>query len=259
MLTIDEAKGQVTIDRPDGSASVLAMDSPEAFTAVSNAWLRCGWDVKYVYGFTWMGRPIIQLPEDMIRIQEVIWQLQPNVIVETGVAHGGSLVFYAGILAALGRGRVVGVDVEIRPHNRTAIESHPMAGRIELIEGSSTRAETVAKVRAAITPGDTVLVILDSNHSHDHVSRELDLYSPLVSPGSYIVACDGIMAQVAGAPRTQPDWTWNNPISAVEEFLERAPMFRLEEPGFAFNEGAVRERVTYWPKSFLRRIETAAS
>ncbi len=259
MLTIDEARGQVTIDRPDGSASVLAMDSPEAFTAVSNAWLRCGWDVKYVYGFTWMGRPIIQLPEDMIRIQEVIWQLQPDVIVETGVAHGGSLVFYAGILAALGKGRVVGVDVEIRPHNRTAIESHPMAGRIALIEGSSTRAETVAKVRAAIKPGDVVLVLLDSNHSHDHVSRELDLYAPLVSPGSYIVACDGIMAQVAGAPRTQADWTWNNPISAVEEFLERDPRFRLEEPGFAFNEGAVRERVTYWPKSFLRRIAAVAS
>ena len=255
MLTIDEAKGQVTIDRPDGSAAVLAMDSPEAFTAVSNAWLRCGWDVKYVYGFTWMGRPIIQLPEDMFRIQEVIWRLAPDVIVETGVAHGGSLVFYAGLLAALGHGRVIGVDVEIRPPNRVAIETHPMAGRIELIEGSSTGAETVARVRAAIGPADKVLVILDSNHSHDHVSRELDLYAPLVSPGSYIVACDGIMAQVVGAPRTRPDWTWNNPLSAIEEFLDRNQGFRQEEPAFAFNEGAVRERVTYWPKSFLRRIE----
>ena len=258
MLTIDEAKGQVTVARPDGSASVMAMDSPEAFAAVSSAWLRCGWDVKYVYGFTWMGRPIIQLPEDLIRIQEVIWRLKPDVIIETGVAHGGSLVFYAGILAAMGnKGRVIGIDVEIRAHNRSAIESHPMAGSIELIEGSSTAEETIAAVRARVNPGETVLVLLDSNHSYEHVARELTLYAPLVSPGSYIVACDGIMAQVAGAPRTNPDWTWNNPISAVEEFLERDGRFRLEEPGFAFNEGVVRERVTYWPKSFLRRIDGA--
>ena len=254
MLTIDEAKGQVTVGRPDGSAAVLPMDSPEAFAAVSNAWLRCGWDVKYVYGFTWMGRPIIQLPEDIVRIQEVIWRLAPDVIVETGVAHGGSLVFYAGLQAAMAKGRVIGIDLEIRPHNRVAIESHPMASRIELIEGGSTRAETVAAVRARIKPGETVLIILDSNHSYDHVSRELDLYAPLVTPGSYIVACDGIMAQIAGAPRTQPDWTWNNPISAIDEFLERNAEFRQEEPAFAFNEGAVRERVTYWPKSFIRRV-----
>jgi cephalosporin hydroxylase len=254
MLTIDERNGQVTVARPDGGRDVLPMDSPEAFAAVSSAWLRCGWDVKYVYGFTWMGRPIIQLPEDIVRIQEVIWRLAPDVIVETGVAHGGSLVFYAGLQAAMGKGKVVGIDVEIRPHNRAAIEAHPMAPRIALIEGSSTRADTLAQVRSHIGPGETVLVILDSNHSHDHVSRELDLYAELVTPSSYIVACDGIMAQLAGAPRTRPDWTWNNPVSAVEAFLERNPDFRLEEPGFAFNEGAVRERVTYWPKSFLRRI-----
>src|SRR5271169_1726933 len=144
MLTIDEKLGQVTVAEPDGTRLVHAMDSPEAFEAVSAAWLRCGWDVKYVYGFTWMGRPVIQLPEDMIRIQELIWRLRPDVIVETGVAHGGSLVFYAGLFAALGSGRVIGVDIEIRPHNRAAIEAHPMASRIALIEGSSIAAETVA-------------------------------------------------------------------------------------------------------------------
>jgi cephalosporin hydroxylase len=259
MLTIDEANGLVTVARPDGSTAVLAMNSPEAFSVVSNAWLRCGWDVKYVYGFTWMGRPIIQLPEDLVRIQEVIWRLAPDVIVETGVAHGGSLVFYAGIQAALGRGRVIGIDVEIRSHNRAAIEMHPMSTRIALIEGSSTAPETLAAVRARIMPGETVLVLLDSDHSYAHVARELELYAPLVSLGSYIVACDGIMAQVAGAPRTKPDWTWNNPIFAVKEFLERDPRFRQEEPGFVFNEGTVRERVTYWPKSFLRRVASAAS
>ncbi|MCX7381718.1 MAG: CmcI family methyltransferase [Alphaproteobacteria bacterium] len=258
MLTIDEARGRVTIRRPDGGEEVLAMDSPEAFSAVSGAWLRCGWDVKYVYGFTWMGRPIIQLPEDMIRIQEVLWSLAPDVVIETGVAHGGSLVFYAGLMAAMGKGRVIGVDIEIRPHNRSAIESHPMAGRIALVEGSSIDPETRAAVHRQIKPGETVLVILDSNHSRDHVARELELYAPLVSPGSYIVACDGIMAQVVGAPRTQADWTWNNPLTAIDEFLASHQEFRQEEPCFAFNEGAVRERVTYWPKSFLRRIGGAS-
>jgi cephalosporin hydroxylase len=259
MLTIDERHGQVMVTGADGRAQVHAMDTPEAFAAVSAAWLRCGWDVKYVYGFTWMGRPIIQLPEDMIRIQELIWALKPDVVIETGVAHGGSLVFYAGLFAAMQRGRVIGVDIEIRPHNRAAIEAHPMAAWITLIEGSSIAPETVAAVRAQIQPGETVLVMLDSNHSRDHVVAELDLYAPLVSAGSYIVACDGIMAQVAGAPRTAPDWTWNNPLSAAEDFLARSPEFVLDEPAFAFNEGRVRDRVTYWPKCFLKRIAGAAS
>jgi len=258
MLTIDETHGQVMVSGPDGKARVHAMDTPEAFEAVSAAWLRCGWDVKYVYGFTWMGRPIIQLPEDMIRIQELIWRLQPDVIVETGVAHGGSLVFYASLFAAMQRGRVIGVDIEIRPHNRTAIEAHPMASRITLVEGSSIAPATVAVVCAQIKPGETVLVILDSNHSRDHVAAELELYAPLVSAESYIVACDGIMAQVAGAPRTAPDWTWNNPLSAVEDFLSGTTEFVLEEPGFAFNEGRVRDRVTYWPKCFLKRVAGTA-
>jgi cephalosporin hydroxylase len=253
MLTIDESRGEVTLADPNGGHTVLPMASPRAFEAISRAWLRCGWDVKYVYGFTWMGRPIIQLPEDMIRIQEVIWRLAPDIIIETGVAHGGSLVFYAGLLAALGKGRVIGVDVEIRPHNRAAIEAHPMAGRIDLVEGSSTAPATLAAVRALVPPGARVLVILDSNHSRDHVAAELALYGPLVTPGSYMVACDGIMAQVTGAPRTQPDWGWNNPLTAIDAFLVGNDDFTLAEPGFAFNEGVVRERVTYWPRCYLRR------
>jgi cephalosporin hydroxylase len=200
-----------------------------------------------------MGRPVIQLPEDMIRIQEVIWRLRPDVIVETGVAHGGSLVFYASLFGAMGAGRVIGVDVEIRPHNRSAIEAHPMAPRIMLVEGSSTAPATLATVRAAIDPDERVLVILDSNHTRAHVEQELDLYAPLVTPGSYIVACDGIMAQVAGAPRSAADWAWNNPLSAIDAFLARNSDFAPDEPPFPFNEGRVRRRVTYWPKCYLRR------
>jgi cephalosporin hydroxylase len=253
MLTIDESLGRVVVRHPDGSAETHDLASPEAFEAVSAAWLRCGWDVKYVYGFTWMGRPVIQLPEDMIRVQEVVWQLRPDVIVETGVAHGGSLIFYASLFAAMDHGRVIGVDVDICQHNRAAIEAHPLARRITLIEGNSTAAGTLAAVRHGIAPNESVLVVLDSNHSRAHVEAELDLYAQLVTRGSYIVACDGIMAQFAGAPRSAPDWTWNNPVAAVDAFLARNTDFALEEPGFLFNEGSVRSRVTYWPNSFLKR------
>ena len=183
----------------------------------------------------------------------MIWRLRPAVIVETGVAHGGSLIFYASLFEAMGHGRVIGVDIDIRRHNRIAIEAHPLAARITLIQGSSSAPGTLAAVRHNIALDESVLVVLDSNHCRSHVEAELDLYASLVSPGSYIVACDGIMARLAGAPRTAPDWTWNNPVTAVKAFLARNPDFVLEEPGFPFNEGAVRNRVTYWPNSFLKR------
>ena len=175
-------------------------------------------------------------------------------IVETGVAHGGSLVFYASLFAAMGHGRAIGIDIEIRPHNRAAIEAHPLASYISLIEGSSTDPATIAAVHAALAPNTQALVILDANHTRAHVEAELELYSPLVPQGGYIVACDGIMAQLAGAPRSAPDWGWNNPIGAVDAFLSRHAEFVLEEPTFPFNEGKVRQRVTYWPKAFLRRV-----
>lgn len=232
----------------------LGIGTPEAFAVLSAAWLRSGWDTKYVYGFSWLGRPIIQLPEDLMRIQEVIYRVKPDFIVETGVAHGGSLVFYASLCRAMQRGRVIGVDIEIRPHNRSAIESHELSDEISLVEGSSVAPEIVARVRSMIPAGATVLVMLDSNHTKAHVAAELSAYAPMVSVGSYIVAADGIMQQVAGAPRTEADWSWNNPLSAVQEFLARRDDFVAEEPAFPFNEGLIRERVTYWPGAFLKRV-----
>src|SRR4051794_19986273 len=164
VLTIDEAAAVVTVD--DGREKrTYPLHSPEAFSAISDVWVRVGWTQKYVYSFTWLGRPVIQLPEDLIRVQEVIASVQPDVIVETGVAHGGSLVFYATLCRALGRGRVVGVDVEIRPPNRRAIEEHPLAGLITLIEGDSVAPETVARVRDQIGTDDAVMVILDARHT----------------------------------------------------------------------------------------------
>jgi cephalosporin hydroxylase len=221
---------------------------------ITKQWLAVGWTQRYSYGFTWLGRPIVQLPEDMVRIQEVIFAVKPDVIVETGVAHGGSLIFYASLCKATDRGRVIGVDVEIRPHNRMAIEAHSLAGFITLVEGSSTDPAVVRNVRSAVRPGERVLVLLDSNHSKAHVLAELEAYAPLVGLGSYIVATDGIMAGVAGRPGARPEWAWDNPQEAAREFASRDKRFRLEEPAFPFNEGKVAERVTYWPSAFLRRV-----
>lgn len=253
MIKIDLEKNTVSVEDDDGSKT-YALESPEAFSIVSEAWLRCGWDAKYVYTFSWMGRPIIQLPEDLLRIQEVIYRTKPDVIIETGIAHGGSLIFYASLCKAMNHGRVVGIDIEIRPHNRKAIEEHELFEYITLIEGSSIEAQTVEQVKAEVKPGEKAIVFLDSCHTKEHVAAELDAYSPLISPDSYIVAMDGIMEQVVGAPRTQPDWSWNNPKQAALEFARKNPAFLIEEPGFVFNESELTERVTYWPNAFIRRI-----
>ena len=212
-ITIDTDKALVTADQ-GGASRELPLASAEAFALISDAWLRAGWDAKYVYSFTWLGRPMIQLPEDMIRLQEVIYHMQPDVIVETGVAHGGALVFYAGLCKLMGKGRVIGVDLEIRPHNRAALESHTLNELMTLIEGDLTAPETVAAVKRMIGPDESVMVFLDSNHTKPHVLAELDAYAPLVTPGSYIVAMDGIMGQLVGAPRSAPDWGDNNPEQA---------------------------------------------
>ena len=253
MIEIDEEKGTVRVSE-GGASHTYPMASAEAFAAVSKAWLRCGWDTKYVYGFTWLGRPVIQLPEDLIRVQEVIYRVKPDVIVETGVAHGGSLVFYASLCKAMGRGRVIGVDIDIRPPNRAAIEAHGMAPLITLIEGSSVDAAVVAAVASHIAPEDTVFVVLDAGHTREHVLAELRAYGPMVTPGSYIVAADGIMESLAGAPRSEPDWTWNNPKQAVLDFVGGDSRFAVEEPSFPFNEGAISRRVTYWPSAYVKRL-----
>lgn len=251
---IDDARALVTVVREDGSEQSFPMASAEGFAAASKAWLRAGWDAKHVYSFTWMGRPIIQLPEDMVRLQELIYQEAPDVIVETGIAHGGSLIFYASLFEAMGHGRVIGIDIEIRPHNRAGVEAHPMMKRIEMIEGSSTAPAIVAEVAGRVTEGEKVMVLLDSNHSYEHVLGELRAYAPLVGIGGYLVATDGIMQDVVGAPRSAPDWGTNNPQQAARDFVREDSRFVIEEPQWAFNEGVVRERVTYWPSCYVKRV-----
>ena len=254
---------QLTIDTDTQTLSLvdgeLRLEHPlysrEAFEALSRQWVRVGWSQKYQYTFAWMGRPVIQLPEDMLRMQEVIFRLQPDVIIETGVAHGGSLVFYASLCKAMDKGRVVGVDIEIRPHNRTAIEAHPLAGLITLMEGSSTDPDIVAQVQALVQPGQTTLVILDSNHTYAHVLAELQAYAGLVSPGSYIVATDGIMADLADVPRGLSEWTHDNPSRAARDFAQAQPQFVVEQPQWPFNESDLQANITHWPGAWLRRVD----
>lgn len=226
-----------------------------AFELISRQWLKVGWNEKYTYTFSWFGLPVIQLPEDMIRMQEVVYQIKPDVIIETGIAHGGSLIFYASMCKAMGKGRVVGVDIEIRPHNLNAIENHDLFPYITLIEGHSTAADVIEKVKSHIGHDEKVMVVLDSCHTREHVFRELAVYSRFVSKGSYIIATDGIMSDLYDVPRGKPEWVNDNPAQAVTDFLNKNQEFILLEPGFIFNESQLDKKVTHWPGAWLKRKE----
>jgi cephalosporin hydroxylase len=252
-VVIDTEARTLTIE-DNGARSEMDLYTPEAFAAINRQWIRAGWANKYSYGFSWLGRPVIQLPEDLIRIQEIIWRTRPDVIVETGVAHGGSLVFHASLLELMGGGRVIGVDIEVRPRNRAAITAHPLAHRIHLIEGSSTSADSLRRVKDAIPPGSAVMVLLDSNHTKDHVRAELDAYAPLVTSGCYIGIADGVMRDLDDVPGGRDDWSWNHPSAAAAEFAAAHPEFIREHPPRPFQEGTIDEPVTYWPDGWLRRV-----
>lgn len=187
---------------------------------------------EYSYHFSWLGRPIIQFPQDVVALQEIVWRVKPDAIVETGIARGGSLVFSASLLELLGgdHRRVIGVDVDIREHNRVEIEHHPLAQRITMIEGSSVADDSVEQVRDAVRDAATVLVLLDSNHTHAHVARELELYSPLVTPDSYLIVYDTVIERMA--EDAFPDRPWgrgDNPATAVDQFLGTTDRFVREE------------------------------
>lgn len=235
-ITLNNAGQQTTVD----------LYSKEGLDLLSNLWIKSAAEHRLMYEPTWLGRPIIQFPTDIVMIQELLWKLQPDVVVETGVAHGGSLILSASILELIGKGKVVGVDIEIRPHNRLAIEAHPLKRRIELIEGSSVASETLAAVLKAIGGANSVLVFLDSNHTEAHVLQELELYAPFVTPGSYIVAHDGAQAWVWDIPSGKPEWKDDHPLNAIHKFLARHPEFAVE-PNWT------RLGITSSPDGFLRK------
>lgn len=217
-----------------------------ALVPMAELWTKISAQHKLMYRPTWLGRPIVQLSDDIVMMQELIWTVRPDVVVETGMAHGGSAVFYASMLALTGGDKVVSVDVEIRPHNRAAVEAHPLAPRIEMIEGSSVDAAVVERVRRAVEGAGRVLVVLDSNHSCDHVLQELELYAPLVADDSYLVAMDGAQKLVHDIPSGKPEWKDDHPLRAIEVFLDRHGEWEADPH---YN----RMLVTANPKGFLRR------
>jgi cephalosporin hydroxylase len=253
MKVIIDFDKEKLIEEDNNETSSHNLYSKKAFEIISSSWLKVGWNEKYPYTFTWMGRPIIQLPEDMIRTQEVVYKLKPDVIIETGIAHGGSLIFYASLCKAMGKGKIIGVDIDIRSHNLTEIESHEMFSYITLIEGSSTDSKIIDEVKSHIQKEDKVLIILDSNHSKQHVLDELNAYADLVTPDSYIVATDGSMKDLYDVPRGESDWDWNNPTEAAIEFVSKNPDFIIEQPEWFFNESELDENITHWPQGWIRR------
>lgn len=252
-IKIDTAAKTVVLGS-GADAKEVDLFSKEAFDVIARLWTDVGWVRKFSYMYSWMGRPIIQLPEDMVRVQEAIYEVKPDVIVETGIAHGGSLIYYASLCKAMGKGRVIGVDIEIRPHNRAAIEAHEMVDRITMIEGSSVDAGVVEQVRGLIKPGETVMVILDSNHTKAHVAAELAAYAEMATVGSYVLVADGIMENVAGFPRTEDDWATDNPATAAREFVAANPKFEIVDAPRPFDESMDAPDMTYHPSGWLRRV-----
>jgi cephalosporin hydroxylase len=243
--------------------STYAFD--DAWQNISAQWLRRAFEQRYMYNFLWMGRPIIQIPIDMVAMQELIWQVKPDLIIETGIAHGGSLVMSASILALLDycdaveigqslnprttRRRVLGIDIDIRDHNRAAIEAHPMSHHIDMIQGSSIAPEIIDRVREVAKGYSRVLVCLDSNHTHEHVLAELEAYAPLTSRESYCVVFDTIVEDLPDG--MFPDRPWgkgNNPKTAVWEYLKAHKEFEIDI------DIQNKLLITVAPDGYLKRI-----
>ena len=233
---------------------IKSIDSNEELKSSAHNFTRASVGPKYSYNFSWLGRPIIQYPQDMVAMQELIWEVKPDLIIETGIAHGGSLIFYASILELVAtctgnEGEVLGIDIDIRPHNRKAIEEHPMFERISLIQGSSIAPEIIAKVKEKAKGKKCILVCLDSNHTHDHVLAELEAYAPLTSVGSYCVVFDTLIEDMGeGAYPDRPWGTGNNPKTAVWEYLKTHSEFKIDK--------SIHQKllITVAPDGYLKRV-----
>lgn len=234
---------------------IAAIGEDEALKARAAEFMQASLAPKYSYNFSWLGRPIIQYPQDMVAMQEIIWQVQPDLIIETGIAHGGSLIFSASMLELIAsctgnQGEVLGLDIDIRPHNRAAIEAHPLFKRITMLEGSSIADDIIAQVTAKAAGKQRVLVCLDSNHTHDHVLAELQAYAPLTSVGSYCVVMDTVVEDVADELSNDRPWgKGNNPKTAVWEYLKTHDEFEIDQN--------IQNKllITVAPDGYLKRVK----
>ena len=252
-----EERNKVTPEeefRRDCQKEIRAQGEDESLRDLSYSWLERSATAKYSYHFEWMGRPIIQYPQDMIAVQEILWRVQPELVIETGIAHGGSLVFSASMLELIAisggpSGQVLAVDIDIRAHNRKRIEEHPMARRISMIEGSSTAPEVVSRIQEAARGKRSVLVLLDSDHTHEHVLAELEAYAPLVTVESYCVVFDTAVELMPADHSSTRRWgKGNNPRTAVRDYLNHHQEFEIDK------ELEDKLLITVAPGGFLRRI-----
>lgn len=230
--------------------SIKKMGMDKELLEMSTKFITDSAKYKYSYHFDWLGRPIIQFPQDIIAIQEIIWNVKPDLIIETGIAHGGSLIFSASILELIGHGEVLGIDIEIRPHNRKAIEEHFLSKRIKMIEGSSIEKETISKVEEIVQGKKKILVILDSNHTHGHVIEELQHYSKFVNKDSYLIVLDTIIEDMPQNFFKDRSWDkGNNPKTAVHEFLKKNQRFKIDK------EIETKLLITVAPDGYLKCIK----
>lgn len=251
--------------REEVRGNIESLSNDHDLQALSRIWVREITRHKWAYNFSWLGRPAIQFPNDAWAMQELIWKIKPDLIIETGIAHGGSLVFSASMLAQLdicdaieageiidpkvSRRRVLGVDIDIRAHNRAAIEAHPMASRIQMIEGSSIDPEVIEQVKQVAKGYQRILVCLDSNHTHNHVLAELEAYAPLLSVGSYCVVFDTIIEDMPTDMFSDRPWgKGNNPKTAIWEYLKSHPEFEIDK--------SIQHKllITVAPDGFLKRV-----
>ena len=251
--------------KSDCAVEIETIGKDPAVNKLTNDWIKSVNLLKYSYHFEWQGRPIIQYPQDMVAMQELIWSIKPDLIIETGIAHGGSLIFSASMLALLdmcdaieasekldpkiSHRKILGIDIDIRSHNRAAIEAHPMASRIQMIQGSSVAPEIIEQVRSIAVNYPRVLVCLDSNHTHDHVLAELQAYAPLTSKDSYCVVFDTIVEDMPA--EMFPDRPWgpgDNPKTAVWEYLKTHPEFEIDK--------SIQHKllITVAPDGYLKRV-----
>jgi cephalosporin hydroxylase len=238
------------------AAEISQMGVDDEIALATRAWMDRVNPRKYSYHFEWMGRPVIQYPQDILAVQEIIWSVKPDLIIETGIAHGGSLIFSASMLElnAISGGpqdaEVVGIDIDIRAHNRAAIDAHPMIRRIAMIEGSSVATEVISQVKAKAASKRSVLVLLDSNHTHDHVLAELEAYANLVTIGSYCVVFDTVIEDLSNDAFNDRPWgKGNNAKTAVWDFLRRHPEFEIDK--------SIQHKllITVAPDGYLKRCQ----
>lgn len=233
---------------------IAAIGQNEELKASAHSFLKTSLAPKYSYNFTWLGRPIIQYPQDMIAMQEIIWEVKPDLIIETGIAHGGSLIFFASMLELVAactgnEGEVLGIDVDIRPHNRKAIEEHPMHKRISMIQGSSIAPDIIAQAIEKAKGKQRILICLDSNHTHEHVLAELEAYAQLTTVGSYCVVFDTVIEDMP--EDFFPDRPWgpgNNPKTALHQYIKKHPEFEIDK--------SIHQKllITVAPDGYLKRI-----